>query len=149
MKITDSTILVTGANRGLGKALVDQALRSGAKRIYAGARQPFAHADRRVTPLLLDVTNAAQIRMAAEEVEAHDARSRPSEGLSRVRRGSDLRRGGKRARGNLPRSNVGGNRGGLAQQCCQGAPAPVCWLRRTNSGQVKSSAAIDSRLALG
>ena len=72
MKITDSTILVTGANRGLGKALVDEALRRGAKRIYAGARQPFVHADRRVTPLLLDVTNAAQIRVAAEEVDALD-----------------------------------------------------------------------------
>ena len=72
MKITDSTILVTGANRGLGKALVDEALSRGAKRIYAGARQPFVHADRRVTPLLLDVTNAAQIRTAAEEVDALD-----------------------------------------------------------------------------
>ncbi len=72
MKITDSTILVTGANRGLGKALVDEALSRGAKRIYAGARQPFVHADRRVTPLLLDITNAAQIRTAAEEVDALD-----------------------------------------------------------------------------
>jgi NAD(P)-dependent dehydrogenase (short-subunit alcohol dehydrogenase family) len=72
MKITDSTILVTGANRGLGKALVDEALRRGAKRIYAGARQPFVHADRRVTPLLLDITNAAQIRTAAEKVDALD-----------------------------------------------------------------------------
>jgi NAD(P)-dependent dehydrogenase (short-subunit alcohol dehydrogenase family) len=72
MKIADSTILVTGANRGLGKALVDQALKRGAKRIYAGARQPFVHTDRRVTPLLLDVTSAAQIRMAAAEVDPLD-----------------------------------------------------------------------------
>jgi NAD(P)-dependent dehydrogenase (short-subunit alcohol dehydrogenase family) len=48
MKIADSTFLVTGANRGLGKALVEEALQRGAKRIYAGARQPFVHADRRV-----------------------------------------------------------------------------------------------------
>jgi NAD(P)-dependent dehydrogenase (short-subunit alcohol dehydrogenase family) len=72
MKIRGSTILVTGANRGLGQALVEEALRSGAKRVYAGARQPFAHADGRVTPLLLDVTDAAQIRAAVEKVDALD-----------------------------------------------------------------------------
>ena len=72
MKITDSTILVTGANRGLGRALVGEALRRGARRIYAGARQPFVHADRRVTPLMLDVTDAAQIRTAAGQVDALD-----------------------------------------------------------------------------
>ena len=38
MEISNATILVTGANRGLGKALVDEALSRGAKRIYAGAR---------------------------------------------------------------------------------------------------------------
>jgi NAD(P)-dependent dehydrogenase (short-subunit alcohol dehydrogenase family) len=48
---------VTGANRGLGKALVEEALRRDAKRVYAGARQSFAHADMRVTPLTLDVTS--------------------------------------------------------------------------------------------
>jgi NAD(P)-dependent dehydrogenase (short-subunit alcohol dehydrogenase family) len=72
MKISDSAILVTGANRGIGKALVDEALSRGAKRVYAGARQPFVHADRRVTPLILDVTNGAQIRAAAEKVDALD-----------------------------------------------------------------------------
>jgi NAD(P)-dependent dehydrogenase (short-subunit alcohol dehydrogenase family) len=72
MKIADSTVLVTGANRGLGKALVEEALRRGAKRVYAGARRPFAHADRRTMPLLLDVTSAAQIRAAVERVDALD-----------------------------------------------------------------------------
>jgi NAD(P)-dependent dehydrogenase (short-subunit alcohol dehydrogenase family) len=72
MKMADSTVLVTGANRGLGKALVEEALRRGAKRVYAGARRPFAHADRRVMPLLLDVTSAAQIRAAVEKVDALD-----------------------------------------------------------------------------
>ena len=72
MKIADSTILVTGANRGIGKALVDEALRSGAKRVYAGVRQRFAHTDSRVVPLTLDLTNAAQIRSAAESVDALD-----------------------------------------------------------------------------
>jgi NAD(P)-dependent dehydrogenase (short-subunit alcohol dehydrogenase family) len=63
---------VTGANRGLGKSLVEEALRRGAKRVYTCARHPVAHADRRVTPVLLDVTNAAQIRTAAEIVDALD-----------------------------------------------------------------------------
>src|SRR4029079_7683026 len=41
--ITNSTVLVTGANRGIGRALVDEALRRGARRVYAGTRQPLAH----------------------------------------------------------------------------------------------------------
>jgi NAD(P)-dependent dehydrogenase (short-subunit alcohol dehydrogenase family) len=72
MKIADSTVLVTGANRGLGKALVEDALRRGAKRVYGASRQRFVHADRRVTPLMLDITDRAQIRAAAEEVDALD-----------------------------------------------------------------------------
>jgi NAD(P)-dependent dehydrogenase (short-subunit alcohol dehydrogenase family) len=72
MKIADSTILVTGANRGIGKALVEEALSRGAKRVYAGVRQPFAHADQRVTPVILDVTNAAQIQAAVEKIGGLD-----------------------------------------------------------------------------
>jgi NAD(P)-dependent dehydrogenase (short-subunit alcohol dehydrogenase family) len=72
MKIADTTILVTGANRGLGRALVEEALRRGAKRVYAGTRKPLAHSDGRVTPLTLDVTNAAQIQGAVENVESLD-----------------------------------------------------------------------------
>ncbi len=71
--LTDRTILVTGANRGLGKAMVEQALERGARRIYAGARkQPFTHPDSRVTPLLLDVTDAAHIEAAAKAVDELD-----------------------------------------------------------------------------
>jgi NAD(P)-dependent dehydrogenase (short-subunit alcohol dehydrogenase family) len=72
MKIADKAVLVTGANRGIGQALVEEALWRGAKRVYAGTRQPLAHADRRVTPLILDVTNAAQIQAAVEGVESLD-----------------------------------------------------------------------------
>ena len=50
MKIADRTVLVTGANRGIGQALVQEALSRGAKRVYAGTRQPLAHPGRRVTP---------------------------------------------------------------------------------------------------
>lgn len=72
MDIANKTILITGANRGLGKALVEEALRRGAKRIYAGSRQSFVHGDARVTPLLLDVTNMAQVEAAAKSVGALD-----------------------------------------------------------------------------
>ncbi len=72
MTIADRAVLVTGANRGIGRALVEEALRRGAKRVYAGTRQPLAHSDGRVTPLTLDVTDAAQTQAAVERVESLD-----------------------------------------------------------------------------
>ena len=72
MTIADRAVLVTGANRGIGQALVEEALRRGAKRVYAGTRQPLAHPDGRVTPLTLDVTNAQQTQAAVERVESLD-----------------------------------------------------------------------------
>jgi NAD(P)-dependent dehydrogenase (short-subunit alcohol dehydrogenase family) len=70
--IANKSVLVTGANRGIGQALVEEALRRGAARVYAGTRQPWAHSDRRVTPVTLDVTDAAQIQAAVERVESLD-----------------------------------------------------------------------------
>ena len=70
--VASRAILVTGANRGIGQALVEEALRRGAARVYAGARRPFIHRDRRVTPLILDVTDAAQIEAAVDRVVALD-----------------------------------------------------------------------------
>jgi len=72
MIITEKTILVTGANRGIGQALVEEALSRDAKRVYAGTRVPLTHPDERVTPLALDVTSAAQIQEAAETVSSLD-----------------------------------------------------------------------------
>ena len=72
MTIADRAVLVTGANRGIGQALVAEALRRGAGRVYAGTRRPLTHPDERVTPLTLDVTDPTQIRAAAEQVDALD-----------------------------------------------------------------------------
>ena len=58
MNIENKTVLITGANRGIGRALLEEALKRGAKRVYAATRQPFTHSDGRVIPLTLDVTNA-------------------------------------------------------------------------------------------
>jgi NAD(P)-dependent dehydrogenase (short-subunit alcohol dehydrogenase family) len=70
--IANKAVLVTGANRGIGQALVEEALKRGAKRVYAGTRQPLTHSDKRVTPLTLDVTNADQIQAAVGRVESLD-----------------------------------------------------------------------------
>jgi NAD(P)-dependent dehydrogenase (short-subunit alcohol dehydrogenase family) len=72
MNVTDKTILITGANRGIGRALVDEAVRRGVKRVYAGTRGVLDITDKRVTPLTLDVTSVSQIQQAVEKVETLD-----------------------------------------------------------------------------
>jgi len=72
MNIENKTMLITGANRGIGRALVEEALTRGAKRVYAAMRQPLAHSDGRVTPLTLDVTDATQIQGAVKDVGSLD-----------------------------------------------------------------------------
>jgi NAD(P)-dependent dehydrogenase (short-subunit alcohol dehydrogenase family) len=57
MNIQNKSVLITGANRGIGRALVNEALRRGAARVYAGTRGALEIADERVIPLALDVTN--------------------------------------------------------------------------------------------
>ena len=70
--IADNVLLVTGSSRGIGRALVEEALARGAKRVYAATRQPSDFSDERVTNLILDVTDRTQIERAVDEVESLD-----------------------------------------------------------------------------
>jgi NAD(P)-dependent dehydrogenase (short-subunit alcohol dehydrogenase family) len=70
LAITNSIALVTGANRGIGRSIVEALLARGAAKVYAAARNPAslaslvaAHGDR-VVPLTLDVTSAEQVTAA-------------------------------------------------------------------------------------
>jgi NAD(P)-dependent dehydrogenase (short-subunit alcohol dehydrogenase family) len=58
------TVLVTGANGGLGEQFVRQALERGAEKVYAAARKPKDWDDRRVRPLSLDITDQGDVARA-------------------------------------------------------------------------------------
>jgi NAD(P)-dependent dehydrogenase (short-subunit alcohol dehydrogenase family) len=66
MNIDGSVALVTGANRGLGRAFTRLLLEHGAAKVYAGARDPASVTDREVTPIRLDVTSMTDVEAAAQ-----------------------------------------------------------------------------------
>ncbi|UNK47994.1 SDR family oxidoreductase [Lysobacter sp. S4-A87] len=66
MDISKAVVLVTGSNRGLGRALLDALKQAGAAKIYAAARNPDSIDVEGVTPIALDVTSAASIAAAAK-----------------------------------------------------------------------------------
>lgn len=73
MKMKNAVVLVTGANRGLGRALVQASLAAGARRVYAGARDPktldavVKEAGGRVVPLAIDITDPSSLAKAAAQ----------------------------------------------------------------------------------
>jgi len=66
MNIKNATVLVTGANRGLGLVFTRELLARGARKVYGGARDPATITQPGVQPLRLDVTNAHDVAAAAE-----------------------------------------------------------------------------------
>ncbi|QHE83545.1 SDR family oxidoreductase [Hydrogenophaga sp. BPS33] len=67
MKLHNATVLITGANRGIGQAFAREALARGARKVYAGARDPSRVTLAGVEPVALDVTNADQVAGAARQ----------------------------------------------------------------------------------
>ncbi|WP_351236119.1 SDR family oxidoreductase [Streptomyces sp. NPDC002133] len=65
MDITGSVALVTGANRGIGRAFTRALISHGAAKVYAGARDPASVVDKDVIPLRLDVADEEDVAAAA------------------------------------------------------------------------------------
>jgi NAD(P)-dependent dehydrogenase (short-subunit alcohol dehydrogenase family) len=65
MKLDNAVVLVTGANRGLGQEFARQALALGARKVYAGARDPSQVTLPGVVPIRLDVNDPVQVAAAA------------------------------------------------------------------------------------
>jgi NAD(P)-dependent dehydrogenase (short-subunit alcohol dehydrogenase family) len=62
--LTNSVVLVTGANGGIGTEFVHGVLARGSVKVYASARNPRQWNDERIVPLTLDVTDADSIAAA-------------------------------------------------------------------------------------
>ena len=70
MNLTGTVALVTGANRGIGAAIVEALLAAGVRRVYAGMRTLPANppADARVVPIELDITDDARLAVVAQQL---------------------------------------------------------------------------------
>src|SRR5258708_34202702 len=69
MHIQDSTVLVTGANRGIGKAFAHALLDRGATKVYAAVRDVATITDPRLVPIQLDVTDPDRVAAVARELD--------------------------------------------------------------------------------
>jgi NAD(P)-dependent dehydrogenase (short-subunit alcohol dehydrogenase family) len=69
MNIQDSTVLVTGANRGIGKAFADALMDRGAAKVYAAVRDVATVTDPRLVPIQLDVTDPDRVAAVASELD--------------------------------------------------------------------------------
>ncbi|ORA39982.1 SDR family oxidoreductase [Mycobacterium aquaticum] len=65
-QIKGSTAVVTGGQRGLGKAIVDELLARGAGKVYATSRSPEPSTDPRVVVVQAEVTDAHSVDKLAE-----------------------------------------------------------------------------------
>jgi len=68
MTLSNKVVLVTGANRGIGAAIVQEMLKAGVAKIYATARDPQTlpvFEDSRVVALKLDITSDASVDAVA------------------------------------------------------------------------------------
>src|SRR2546429_6645308 len=100
-RIEGAVALVTGANRGIGRALTEALLTRGVRKVYATARNPEALRalrDERLVSLRLDVTDVGQIRAAGEgapciELPFNQAGVAPPSGIRR-RQGLEQARSG-------------------------------------------------------
>ena len=72
MNIKGKSVLITGSNRGIGKALVKEACERGAAHVYAGMRIIQEASDKRVVPLTLDITDNSQIADAVARLDRLD-----------------------------------------------------------------------------